>query len=286
MWTTQIPITNPLSAKNAKVATRAARGDPVTSAPYRPGPAIEPPIISLSTNLLTPRQRHDPRPLRSWQGVQSARTPRLRACTPAGGRRAGPARGTAQPPLPPASPRQEELLENAYSYVLEHGLTDVSLRPLAAAIGSSPRVLLFLFGSKDGLVRALLTRARSDELRFIETARAASAGARPDSLTALARVTWEWLGSERHWPLLKLWAESYGRSLTDPHGPWSDFASQTVADWLALLAAAQPEATRGTAEAAAERTLLLAVLRGAFLDLLATGDTGRVTAAVELHLSG
>jgi hypothetical protein len=42
--------------------------------------------------------------------------------------------------------------------------------------------------------------------------------------------------------------------------------------------------SRGTPEAEAERTLLLAVLRGALLDLLATGDIDRVTAAVEYHL--
>jgi AcrR family transcriptional regulator len=70
----------------------------------------------------------------------------------------------------PASPsaRQVELLEAAYRYALEHGLADLSLRPLAAAIGSSPRVLMFLFGNKDGLVKALLARAREDELAVLD----------------------------------------------------------------------------------------------------------------------
>ena len=45
------------------------------------------------------------------------------------------------------SRRKEELLELSYRYALEHGLADLSLRPLAAAVGSSPRVLLFLFGT-------------------------------------------------------------------------------------------------------------------------------------------
>ena len=52
--------------------------------------------------------------------------------------------------------RREELLEKAYGFVLEHGLADLSLRPLAQAIESSPRVLLYLFESKDGLVRELV----------------------------------------------------------------------------------------------------------------------------------
>lgn len=60
-------------------------------------------------------------------------------------------------PTSVSSARRAELLELAYQYVLEHGVSDLSLRPLAAAINSSPRVLLFLFGSKGGW-RA--TRAR------------------------------------------------------------------------------------------------------------------------------
>jgi hypothetical protein len=85
--------------------------------------------------------------------------------------------------------------------------------------------------------------------------------------------------------LLTLWAEGYTRSLVHPAGPWADFAQRTVHDWLDILAAAQPARLRRTARGAAERTLLLAVLRGALLDLLATGDVARTTAAVQAHLS-
>jgi hypothetical protein len=53
---------------------------------------------------------------------------------------------------------------------------------------------------------------------------------------------------------------------------------------LELLAERQPADRRDTPEAEAQRTLLLAVLRGALLDLIATGDIDRVTAAVEYHL--
>lgn len=75
-----------------------------------------------------------------------------------------------------------------------------------------------------------------------------------------------------------LWAEAYVRSIDDPGGPWSDFARSTVRDWLDVLGAGQP-VTEHT-------TLTLAVLRGALLDLLATGDVERTSAAVQLHLSG
>jgi len=171
------------------------------------------------------------------------------------------------------SARQVELLEAAYAYVLRHGLADVSLRPLAAEIGSSPRVLLFLFGSKDGLVRALLARARADEVGLL-------AGIAATDLAEAADEVWTWLADTEHRPLLRLWVEAYSRSLVDGDGAWAGFAAATVADWLAVLAAHQPEAERATDAGLARRTAVLAVLRGGLLDLLATGDEQRVTAAV------
>ncbi|MGV9797002.1 TetR/AcrR family transcriptional regulator [Mycobacterium sp. NPDC003449] len=181
----------------------------------------------------------------------------------------------AYPTTPSA--RQTELLESAYRYALTHGLGDMSLRPLAAAIGSSPRVLLFLFGSKDGLVRALLARARDDELELLDRLRHTTG---PLGLAAAVQVTWDWLAAEEHRPLLKLWAEAYARSLVEPDGAWAGFAHDTVADWLTVLATCQPATERDGDDAVARRTLALAVLRGALLDLLATGDTDRVTCAV------
>lgn len=180
-----------------------------------------------------------------------------------------------------ASARHRELLQLAYDYVLEHGLADLSLRPLAGEIGSSPRVLLFLFGSKDGLVRALLRRARADELALLDRVRAEGTNA---DLPALARRVWSWLAAPEHRALLALWVEGYGRSLTSSDGPWEGFARATVADWLQVLAEGQPSAERGTSTGRSRRTLVLAILRGALLDLLATGEDERVTAAVHLQL--
>jgi AcrR family transcriptional regulator len=187
------------------------------------------------------------------------------------------------------SARQAELLEAAYQYAVSRGRADLSLRPLAAAIGSSPRVLLYLFGSKDGLVRALLARARADELGLLEQARGegdGTGGAEPGGMAGAAGRIWGWLADDAHRSLLTLWADGYVRSLAEPDGPWAGFAAATVADWLAVLAAAQAAPFRDTPAGAAERTLVLAVLRGALLDLLATGDTARTTGAVRRQLAG
>lgn len=183
----------------------------------------------------------------------------------------------------PPSARETELLERAYAYSLEHGLADLSLRPLAAAIGSSPRVLLFLFGSKDGLIRALLNRARADELALLD--RITKQYDQP-GLEVVARELWRWLSAPERRALMQLWVEAYGRSLVDPDGPWADYARTSVEVWLELLAKAQPAAERRTARGRARRTAVLAMLRGGLLDLLATGDLKRTTAAVESLLHG
>lgn len=177
------------------------------------------------------------------------------------------------------SARQVQLLESAYRYVLDHGLTDLSLRPLATAIGTSPRVLLFLFGSKDGLVRALLARARADELAVMQHLHHAG-GDRPIGLAQAIHEIWAWLSDPTHRPLLRLWAEAYVRSLHDPNRAMARFARTTVDDWLQILAACQSDAVRDTDRGISGRTLALAVLRGALLDLIATGEEQRITAAV------
>jgi len=184
---------------------------------------------------------------------------------------------------PAPSAREQELLERAYAYSLTHGLGDLSLRPLAAAIGSSPRVLLFLFGSKDGLIRALLARTRSDELELLRQIH--NRYDAPPGLEVVGRELWKWLAATERRPLMTLWVEAYGRSLVAPDGPWADYARSTVDDWLELLATAQPAAERGTVRGRARRTGVLAMLRGALLDLLATGDVERTTKAVDAFLA-
>jgi AcrR family transcriptional regulator len=53
------------------------------------------------------------------------------------------------------SDRRHDLAEAATDYVLEHGLLDLSLRPLAAALGTSDRMLLYHFGAGDPRAQAV-----------------------------------------------------------------------------------------------------------------------------------
>jgi AcrR family transcriptional regulator len=83
--------------------------------------------------------------------------------------------------------RREELLDQVTDHVLEHGLIGLTLRPLAAAIGTSDRMLIYHFGSRDALVSAVVDRATARAIREVEalppapTSSPASPSARPPS---------------------------------------------------------------------------------------------------------
>jgi AcrR family transcriptional regulator len=63
--------------------------------------------------------------------------------------------------------RRQVLAEAATDYVLEHGLLDLSLRPLAAALGTSDRMLLYHFGDKLSLVATILRVSNDRSVRGI-----------------------------------------------------------------------------------------------------------------------
>ncbi|WP_432824769.1 TetR/AcrR family transcriptional regulator [Dactylosporangium sp. CA-092794] len=185
------------------------------------------------------------------------------------------------PQRPPAegSARRAELLAAAYRYATEHGLTDLSLRPLAAAVGSSPRVLLYLFGSKDGLVREVLSMAREEQLAFI---RDTVVPGTAQYHTVVERL-WDWVAADHRRGLVRLFFEAFAQSARADPGPWAGFAERSVGDLVAALAAAQP----GVPEPAAVRraTATLALLRGLLLHLLAGGDRDELGALLSESVS-
>jgi AcrR family transcriptional regulator len=151
--------------------------------------------------------------------------------------------------------RKSETLGHAAEYVLDHGLAGLSLRPLAAALGTSPRMLLYDFGSKQRLVSDVLAEIRRREERLLDA-----------DVRSLEDV-WKWIGAPGREPFLRLFFEVYVDAMKRGE------ASPFVADWLAFLSSRVDEATA---------TLLIAVVRGLLLDRLATGDEERTDLALAL----
>jgi AcrR family transcriptional regulator len=168
-----------------------------------------------------------------------------------------------------------DLLDAIVGYVLETGLAELSLRPLGAAVGASPRTLLYHFGSKAELVVAVLGEANRRQSRLLEfwTERSAE----HDSRTLLLRA-WQWLTAPRHDRLLRLLFETYGFALRDRRR-YGQFLRASSNDWIEPFAAALSARGFSRERAAALATLLVAVVRGLLLDVLATGDRTRVDRA-------
>jgi AcrR family transcriptional regulator len=162
---------------------------------------------------------------------------------------------------------RERLLEACTDYALQRGLPD-ALGPLATAVGTSPRMLLYHFATKDGLLREVLRRARARQRQeFGELLRP-----RPDE-PYLETLSHAWSGMTT--PSGRLYLEMFGRLREDAEQQlWPGFRLEATTDWLAPLQ--EGLSSVGLPELA---TLVLAVIRGLIMDLEATADTPRVDQA-------
>ena len=161
-----------------------------------------------------------------------------------------------------------ELLEACTSYALEHGLPE-GLEPLAEATGVSSRMLLYHFGTRDDLLRAVLGRARSQQVAMYTDLLRARPGT---PYTAVLDEAWRAMTGPDGQPYLRM----FGGQLRHGHEQrlWPGFRRIATTDWLGPL----EEGLRsiGRPELA---TLVLAVIRGLLMDLEATEDTARVDRA-------
>lgn len=69
--------------------------------------------------------------------------------------------------------RREELLDLVADYVVQQGLIGLTLRPVAAAVGTSDRMLIYHFGSYDDLVSAVVRRVGERSVATVQEMRPA-----------------------------------------------------------------------------------------------------------------
>jgi AcrR family transcriptional regulator len=177
----------------------------------------------------------------------------------------------ARPPNPGI---RANLRDQAADYVLSHGMADLSLRPLAKALKTNARMLVYHFGSREGLMREVLAclRERGDA-RIQAWFRASK---KRHTLPEFLRWYWRRMSAPEVRPAIHLIFELYALALRNPR-EYPGVLEDPIVHWQKVTKKAGLTSDADDAET----TLLLAATRGLLLDLCATGDRARVGRALE-----
>ena len=172
--------------------------------------------------------------------------------------------------------RPGELRNDIVQYLIKHGLNGLSLRPLAKALGCTPRVLLYHFGSKEKMVIEVLAQVRQRQRATYGRLEAAS-------LAEACQTIWKRMSAHDSEPLFRLFFETYGIALRHPRR-YKAFLHDTIEYWLQIMTDELSGERRKRKKARAIATIVLAGMRGFMLDFCTTHDRKRVDAAVGLWL--
>ena len=172
--------------------------------------------------------------------------------------------------------RPAELRSAIVQYLIKHGLNGLSLRPLAKALGCTPRVLLYHFGSKEKMVVEVLAQIRRGQR--VDYSRIEETSFAEDYL-----AVWKRMSAPDSEPLFRLFFEAYGIALRRPR-LYKAFLHHTIEDWLQLITDELESERYRCKQARAVATIVLAGLRGFMLDFCTTHDRKRLDESVELWL--
>jgi len=167
---------------------------------------------------------------------------------------------------------KERLLAAAVEHALTHGIVDLSLREIATAVGTSHRMLIYHFGSREGLLVAVVREVERRERETLQSGEQSPEG---------SREFWAHLADPSLRAQERLFFEIYSHALRNRPGT-EGFLDEVITTWTdpVVRSLVQSGVAEPTARALAR--LGLAVTRGLLLDLLATGDTAATTEAFQL----
>src|SRR4051794_26371812 len=158
---------------------------------------------------------------------------------------------------------RERLLNAAIDHIAQRGISDLSLRELAAAIGTSHRMLIHHFGGREGLLVAVVQAVEQRQRDLLESVIPDPTASPGDAM----RAWWRHISDESLWPNERLFFELYGQALQGRPGT-AEMLDGIVDAWLEPAATMLTQLGFPNGEATAR--LGIAVTRGLLLDLLAT----------------
>jgi AcrR family transcriptional regulator len=171
------------------------------------------------------------------------------------------------------SDRRKELLDSIVDTMLKNGVADLSLRPLAEAVGTSARLLIYHFDTKENLLVCALDEVR---LRIATSLRALPdrkpSGPLKDSLLRF----WTWATAEENQNYFRLLFEVDGLCMYDQLRFSKESRLDSTAVWLKFMG----DTLAMDKAAVARATLVIAAITGLLQEFLSTGDNERTSAAL------
>jgi AcrR family transcriptional regulator len=167
--------------------------------------------------------------------------------------------------------RRRQLLEALFEEFARGGIGDRSLRDVAASVGTSHRMLLHHFGSREDLLIAIVEEAEHRQMALVPEL--------PMDPSDGFAAMWADLRRPELRHLERLFFECYSRA-AQGEKPFTRMVPGAVDGWLREVEAA----TAGVPYDGAMARLGLAVTRGLLLDLVATEDEAGVDAAAEAFI--
>ena len=174
-------------------------------------------------------------------------------------------------------PRRDVLLDATIQYMLKHGVADLSLRPLAAKVGSKARLLIYHFGSKDALVSEAMIVVRD---RVQKAFAAMVENGRGHTASQIIQAFWRWATAKQNERYLRLFFEVHGLALQKPER-YGGYLEGAVTTWVEMMAVVLP-ARMSLAKRRALATLAVSSVVGMLLDYLSSGDKKRCAQALEI----
>ncbi|GAA0253748.1 TetR/AcrR family transcriptional regulator [Saccharothrix mutabilis subsp. mutabilis] len=168
------------------------------------------------------------------------------------------------------------LLDQVVDHLARHGLGDLSLRQIAAAVNTSHRMLIYHFGSKEGLLVEVVRAVEANQRALLSTLEASDH-------VDLARQFWRALTDPALRAHERLFFELYGQAAQGRRGTTA-LMDGIVESWVEPIARMEEARGHSAAQAHARARLGLAVVRGLLLDLVATDDVEAVTAAMDMFI--
>lgn len=175
-------------------------------------------------------------------------------------------------PRPVNAEKRAELLEQVVHHLQHDGLAQMSLSPLAEAVGTTKRMLLYYFGSRENLVAQALIANRPDVHALFDDVHDTA------GLRGAGHALWEAMTVGEQSGAVRMLLQLLSLATSDPD-QYGELAADTVEVMIGPIAAAYVRLGHSPQQAQAGATLLVSGLRGLCQDRLVTHDAARTDAA-------